>query len=206
MPYAWRCLATGLLHVGPGYPQPSQAPATFCGFKCQTQMGHTKPVPQDRECTSSSALVMPINFFFHPQRHQKPIFLVNLARLVHYNAASPAYVTAQTSKWKAHLFANTHRTAGSGVAVVAFPMLSRQSCLMAVSAHPRRYTNTQKAASLCRPTVCTWQTYHTGQLRFKKKNKKKRSIYSLLLTMWPKAVWLHAACLCLAYQQCCKSL
>lgn len=90
MPYAWRCLSTGLLHVGPGYPQPSQAPATFCGFKCQTQMGHTKPVPQDRECTSSSALVMPINFFFHPQRHQKPIFLVNLARLVHYNASKPS--------------------------------------------------------------------------------------------------------------------
>lgn len=59
-------------------------------FQVPNTDGAHKTCATDHECTSSSALVMAINLFFHPQRHQEPIFLVNLARLVHYNASKPS--------------------------------------------------------------------------------------------------------------------
>lgn len=145
--------------------------------------------------------------------------------------ANLVQVTAQTLKtWlickRIPPQTHTHTTAGSGVALVAFPVSARWSCLTAVSAHPRRYTDTQTAASPCRPTVCTQQTNQPGWIRLKKKERNKPStkkpqtnqpnnpptknpqirIHSLLLTTWPQAAWLHAPCLCLAYQQHCKSL
>ncbi|EOA97459.1 hypothetical protein Anapl_09626 [Anas platyrhynchos] len=70
--------------------------APSCGFQLSTTQpgssnvlwfqvpntdGAHKTCATDRECTSSSALVMAINYFFHPQRHQEPIFLVNLASI-----------------------------------------------------------------------------------------------------------------------------